>query len=206
MAQNADMNTYNEIDNILKNVVASNSNLSLADTTTGISIIGFADSQEIDKVKKELKDSLKNNIGQCRNKKKREGFEQMRVVSQVLAKEDGRNLWIVRDTDFYANDEYFDMYNDNNNRQFYIKSAYESEAEFIQIELVDMGMLDDCTSFDDIQDLVKKYGELWKAIESLNDDEVVALDEESWHFEKVKRYVTSYHEDRYTYAIALSIV
>lgn len=206
MAQNADMNTYNEIDNILKNVVASNSNLSLADTTTGISIIGFADSQEIDKVKKELKDSLKNNIGQCRNKKKREGFEQMRVVSQVLAKEDGRNLWIVRDTDFYANDEYFDMYNDNNNRQFYIKSAYESEAEFIQIELVDMGMLDDCTSFDDIQDLVKKYGELWKAIESLNDDEVVALDEESWHFEKVKRYVTSYHEDRYAYAIALSIV
>lgn len=206
MAQNADMNTYNEIDNILKNVVASNSNLSLADTTTGISIIGFADSQEIDKVKKELKDSLKNNIGQCRNKKKREGFEQMRVVSQVLAKEDGRNLWIVRDTDFYANDEYFDMYNDNNNRQFYIKSAYESEAEFIQIELVDMGMLDDCTSFDDIQDLVKKYGELWKAIESLNDDEVVALDEESWHFEKVKRYVTSYHEDRYAYAIALSII
>ncbi len=102
-------------------------------------------------------------------------------------------------------DEYFDMC-DNNNRQFYIKSSYESEAEFIQTELVDMGMLDDCTSFDDIQDLVKRYGELWKAIESLKDDEVVALDEESWHFEKVKRYVTSYHEDRYTYAIALSIV
>lgn len=199
------MKTYNEIDNILKNVVANNSNLSLADTTTGISIIGFADSQEIDKVKKELAGSLKNLIEQCRNKKKREELEQMRVVSQVLIKEDGRNLWIVRDTDFYANDEYFDMC-DNNNRQFYTKSAYESEAEFIQIELVDMGMLDDCTSFDDIQDLVKKYGELWKAIESLNDDEVVALDEESWHFEKVKRYVTSYHEDRYTYAIALSIV
>ena len=200
------MKTYNEIDNILKNVVDNNSNLSLADTTTGISIIGFADSQEIDKVKKELAGSLKNLIGQCRNKKKREELEQMRVVSQVLAKEDGRNLWIVRDTDFYANDEYFDMYNDNNNLQFYIKSAYESEAEFIQIELVDMGMLDDCTSFDDIQDLAKKYGELWKAIESLKDDEVVALDEESWHFEKVKRYVTSYHEDRYAYAIALSIV
>ena len=200
------MKTYNEIDNILKNVVTNNSNLSLADTTTGISIIGFADSQEIDKVKKELAGSLKNLIGQCRNKKKREELEQMRVVSQVLAKEDGRNLWIVRDTDFYANDEYFDMYNDNNNLQFYIKSAYESEAEFIQIELVDMGMLDDCTSFDDIQDLAKKYGELWKAIESLKDDEVVALDEESWHFEKVKRYVTSYHEDRYAYAIALSIV
>lgn len=199
------MKTYNEIDNILKNAVDNNSNLSLADTTTGISIIGFADSQEIDKVKKELAGSLKNLIGQCCNKKKREEFEQMRVVSQVLAKEDGRNMWIVRDTDFYANDEYFDMY-DNNNRQFYIKSAYESEAEFIQIELVDMGMLDECTSFDDIQDLVKRYGELWKAIESLNDDEVVALDEESWHFEKVKRYVTSYHEDRYTYAIALSIV
>lgn len=200
------MKTYNEIDNILKNVVDNNSNLSLADTTTGISIIGFADSQEIDKVKKELKDALKNLIGQCRNKKQREEFERMRVVSQVLAKEDGRNMWIVRDTDFYANDEYFDMYNDNNNLQFYIKSSYESEAEFIQIELVDMGMLDDCTSFDDIQDLVKRYGELWKAIESLNDDEVVALDEESWHFEKVKRYVTSYHEDRYAYAIALSII
>lgn len=199
------MKTYNEIDNILKNAVDNNSNLSLADTTTGISIIGFADSQEIDKVKKELAGSLKNLIGQCRNKKKKEEFEQMRVVSQVLAKEDGKNMWIVRDTDFYANDEYFDMC-DNNNRQFYVKSAYESEAEFIQIELVDMGMLDDCTSFDDIQDLVKRYGELWKAIESLNDDEVVALDEESWYFEKVKRYVTSYHEDRYTYAIALSIV
>lgn len=114
-------------------------------------------------------------------------------------------MWIVRDTDFYANHGCFDMC-DNNNRQFYIKSAYESEAEFIQIELVDMGMLDDCTSFDDIQDIAKRYGELWKAIESLKDDEVVALDEESWHFEKVKRYVTSYHEDRYTYAIALSII
>lgn len=199
------MKTYNEIDNILKNVVANNSNLSLADTTTGISIIGFADSQEIDKVKKELKDAFKNLIGQCRSKKKREEFEQMRVVSQILIKEDGRNMWIVRDTNFYANHGCFGMC-DNNNRQFYIKSSYESEAEFIQIELVDMGMLDDCTSFDDIQDLVKRYGELWKAIESLNDDEVVALDEESWHFEKVKRYVTSYHEDRYTYAIALSIV
>ena len=206
MTQNTDMKTYNEIDNILKNVVGNNSNLSLADTTTGISIIGFADSQEIGKVKKELKDSLKNLIEQCRNKKKKEEFERMRVVSQVLAKEDGRNMWIVRDTDFYANDEYFDMYNDSNNRQFYLKSSYESEAEFIQIELVDMGMLDDCTSFDGIQDIVKRYGELWKAIESLNDDEVVALDEESWHFEKVKRYVTSYHEDRYSYAIALSIV
>ena len=200
------METYNEIDNILKNVVANNTNLSLADTTTGISIIGFADSQEIDKVKKELKDSLKNLIEQCRNKKNKEELERMRVVSQVLAKEDGRNLWIVRDTDFYANDEYFDMYDDSNNRQFYLKSSYESEAEFIQTELVDMGMLDDCTSFDDIQDLAKRYGELWKAIESLKDDEVVALDEESWYFEKVKRYVTSYHEDRYTYAIALSIV
>lgn len=200
------MKTYNEIDNILKNVVDNNSNLSLADTTTGISIIGFADSQEIDKVKKELKDSLNNLIGQCRSKKKREELEQMRVVSQILIKEDGRNMWIVRDTDFYANDEYFDMYDDSNNRQFYLKSSYESEAEFIQTELVDMGMLDECTSFDDIQDLVKRYGELWKAIESLKDDEVVALDEESWHFEKVKRYVTSYNEDRYTYAIALSIV
>ena len=199
------METYNEIDNILKNVVANNSNLSLADTTTGISIIGFADSKEIDKVKKELEDSLKNLIGQCRNKKEREEFEQMRVVSQILIKEDGRNMWIVRDTNLYANHGCFGMC-DNNNRQFYTKSAYESEAEFIQIELVDMGMLDDCTSFDDIQDLAKRYGELWNAIESLNDDEVVALDEESWHFEKVKRYVTSYHEDRYTYAIALSIV
>ena len=200
------MKTYNEIDNILKNVVDNNSNLSLADTTTGISIIGFADSQEIDKVKKELKDSLKNLIGQCRNKKKREELEQMRVVSQILIKEDGKNMWIVRDTNFYANHGCFGMCDNNSNRQFYIKSSYESEAEFIQIELVDMGMLDDCTSFDDIQDLVKRYGELWKAIESLNDDEVVALDEESWHFEKVKRYVTSYHEDRYSYAIALSIV
>lgn len=200
------MKTYNEIDNILKNVVDNNSNLSLADTTTGISIIGFADSQEIGKVKKELAGSLKNLIEQCRNKKKREEFEQMRVVSQILIKEDGRNMWIVRDTNFYANHGCFGMCDNNANRQFYIKSAYESEAEFIQIELVDMGMLDDCTSFDDIQDLVKRYGELWKAIESLNDDEAVALDEESWHFEKVKRYVTSYHEDRYTYAIALSIV
>lgn len=199
------MKTYNEIDNILKNVVDNNSNLSLADTTTGISIIGFADSQEIDKVKKELEGSLKNLIEQCRSKKKREELEQMRVVSQILIKEDGRNMWIVRDTNFYANHGCFGMC-DNNNRLFYIKSAYESEAEFIQIELVDMGMLDDCTSFDDIQDLAKRYGELWKAIESLSDDEVVALDEESWHFEKVKRYVTSYHEDRYTYAIALSIV
>lgn len=200
------MKTYNEIDNILKNVVDNNSNLSLADTTTGISIIGFADSQEIDKVKKELAGSLKNLIGQCRNKKRREEFEQTRVVSQILIKEDGKNMWIVRDTNFYANHGCFGMCDSNANRQFYIKSSYESEAEFIQIELVDMGMLDDCTSFDDIQDLAKKYGELWKAIESLNDDEVVALDEESWHFEKVKRYVTSYHEDRYTYAIALSIV
>lgn len=75
MAQNTDMKTYNEIDNILKNVVDNNSNLSLADTTKGISIIGFADSQEIDKVKKELAGSLKNLIGQCRSKKKREEFE-----------------------------------------------------------------------------------------------------------------------------------
>lgn len=200
------MKNYKEIQNILKNVVANNSNLSLVDTNLGISIIGFENPQEIDKINKDLKDSLKNYIERCRNEKKREELERMMVVSQCLEIGDGQKLWKV--VKRLRCEDYFDMFDikTNDNRQFYTKDSYESEAEFIESELLNLGLFDNCSSFDDIQDLVKRYGELWKAIESLKEGEIVVLNEESWYFEKIERYVTSYHEGYYTYAIALSII
>lgn len=200
------MKNYKEIQNILKNVVANNSNLSLVDTNLGISIIGFENQQEIDKINKYLKDSLKNCIEKCRNEKKKEELERMMVVSQCLEIDDGQKLWKV--VKRLRCEDYFDMFDikTNDNRQFYTKDSYESEAEFIENELLNLGLFDNCSSFDDIQDLVKRYGELWKAIESLKDGEIVVLDEESWYFKKIERYVTSYHEGYYTYAIALSII
>ena len=200
------MKNYKEIQNILKNVANNNSNLSLVDTNLGISIIGFENSQEIDKINKDLKDSLKNYIERCRNEKKKEELERMMVVSQCLEIDDGQKLWKV--VKRLRCEDYFDMFDikTNDNRQFYTKDSYESEAEFIENELLNLGLFDNCSSFDDIQDLVKRYGELWKAIESLKDGEILVLDEESWYFKKIERYVTSYHEGYYTYAIALSII
>lgn len=200
------MKNYKEIQNILKNVANNNSNLSLVDTNLGISIIGFENSQEIDKINKDLKDSLKNYIERCRNEKKKEELERMMVVSQCLEIDDGQKLWKV--VKRLRCEDYFDMFDikTNDNRQFYTKDSYESEAEFIENELLNLGLFDNLSSFDDIQDLVKRYGELWKAIESLKDGEIVVLDEESWYFKKIERYVTSYHEGYYTYAIALSII
>lgn len=200
------MKNYKEIQNILKNVANNNSNLSLVDTNLGISIIGFENSQEIDKINKDLKDSLKNYIERCRSEKKKEELERMMVVSQCLEIDDGQKLWKV--VKRLRCEDYFDMFDikTNDNRQFYTKDSYESEAEFIENELLNMGLFDNCSSFDDIQDLVKRYGELWKAIESLKDGEIVVLDEESWCFKKIERYMTSYHEGYYTYAIALSII
>ena len=200
------MKNYKEIQNILKNVANNNSNLSLVDTNLGISIIGFENSQEIDKINKDLKDSLKNYIERCRNEKKKEELERMMVVSQCLKIDDGQKLWKV--VQHLRCEDYFDMFDikTNDNRQFYTKDSYESEAEFIENELLNLGLFDNCSSFDDIQDLVKRYGELWKAIESLKEGEIVVLNEESWYIEKIERYVTSYHEGYYTYAIALSII
>lgn len=200
------MKNYKEIQNILKNVANNNSNLSLVDTNLGISIIGFENSQEIDKIKKDLKDSLKNCIEKCRNEKKKEELERMMVVSQCLEKDDGQKLWRV-----FHNlicEDYFDMCDTetNDNRQFYTKSSYESEAYFIENELVNTDMLNNCSSFEDIQDLINRFRGLWKAIESLKDGEILVFDSESWTFEKMERYVTSYHEGYYTYAIALSII
>lgn len=200
------MKNYKEIQNILKSVVANNSNLSLVDTNLGISIIGFENQQEIDKINKDLKDSLKNCIEKCSNEKKKEELERMMVVSQCLEIDDGQKLWKV--VKRLRCEDYFDMFDikTNDNRQFYTKDSYESEAEFIENELLNLGLFDNCSSFDDIQDLVKRYGELWKAIESLKEGEIVVLNEESWYIEKIERYVTSYHEGYYTYAIALSII
>ena len=200
------MKNYKEIQNILKSVVANNSNLSLVDTNLGISIIGFENQQEIDKINKDLKDSLKNCIEKCSNEKKKEELERMMVVSQCLEIDDGQKLWKV--VKRLRCEDYFDMFDikTNDNRQFYTKDSYESEAEFIENELLNLGLFDNCSSFDDIQDLVKRYGELWKAIESLKEGEIVVLNEESWFIEKIERYVTSYHEGYYTYAIALSII
>lgn len=200
------MKNYKEIQNILKNVANNNSNLSLVDTNLGISIIGFENSQEIDKIKKDLKDSLKNCIEKCRNEKKKEELERMMVVSQCLEKDDGQKLWRV-----FHNlicEDYFDMCDTetNDDRQFYTKSSYESEAYFIENELVNTDMLNNCSSFEDIQDLINRFRGLWKAIESLKDGEILVFDSESWIFEKMERYVTSYHEGYYTYAIALSII
>ena len=81
------MKNYKEIQNILKNVANNNSNLSLVDTNLGISIIGFENSQEIDKIKKDLKDSLKNCSEKCRNEKKKEEDQSENKQEKLLKME-----------------------------------------------------------------------------------------------------------------------
>ena len=200
------MNNYNEIQCAMEKVVDNKSNLSLVKTTRGFSIIGFANEQEISKIEKKLEDTLKNYIEQHFDKDEREELKQKSVVCQFLAKDDGQDMWRVLTND--RSKECFDIcdINDKDNRRFYFKDTYESEVEFIENELADTGLLGNCSTFDEIQDVVTKFKKLWEAIKSLESDEILLWDPAFWTFEKVKRYVTSYHEDCHTYAIALSII
>ena len=83
---------------------------------------------------------------------------------------------------------------------------YVSEADFIKNELVNTGLLEECATFDETQDVMTKFRKLWKTIQSLGHDEVLVLDSKPWTFEKKERHEVSFQEDFYIYAFVFSII
>lgn len=208
-------NIKNEIYEILQNEADSMSNLKLVDNTRGMngypermswSIIGFRSIKELEKVEQELLYMLKETVAENTDKENLKELEQLDVHRQILHKRDGWNLWEVQH-EYYILDE-FDMCEimDDCNSDTFLKSRYDSEYYFIESEINDLDLLRDCTTFDELQDVVSKYREMWESINSLKDDEILIRYNESWTFEKMKRYATSYSKDTHTYAIALSIL
>lgn len=208
-------NIKNAIYEILQNEADSMSNLALVNNTRGMngypermswSIIGFRSIKELEKVEQELLDMLKETAAECTDKESLKKLEQLDVTRQILHKRDGCNLWEVQH-EYYILYE-FDMceiMNDCNSDTF-LKSRYDSEYHFIESEINDLDLLRDCTTFDELQDVVTKYRKMWESINSLEDDEILVRYNESWTFEKTKRYATSYSKDTHNYAIALSII
>ena len=191
------MSIYNEIINILESVIDSNPSLSLVEDSPGFSIIGIASSREMNKIRKDLNQSLKNRIEQCCDEKIREELEQKKVIRRLLAREDGQSMWRALS---YRGIEA------NDNILTFTKDLYVSEADFIKNELVNTGLLEKCATFDETQDVMTKFRELWKAIQSLEHEEVIVLDSKSWTFEKKERHEVAFQEDLYIYAFAFSIV
>ena len=191
------MTIYNEIMEIMKSVVANNSSLSLVEDSPGFSIIGIASSREMNKIRKDLNQSLKNRIEQCCDEKIREELEQKKVIRRLLAREDGQSMWRALS---YKGIEA------NDNILTFTKDLYVSEADFIKNELVNTGLLENCATFDETQDIMTKFRELWKTIQSLEHDEVLVLDSKSWTFEKKERHEVSFQEDFYIYAFVFSII
>ena len=191
------MSIYNEIINILESAIDSNPSLSLVEDSPGFSIIGIASSREMNKIRKDLNQSLKNRIEQCCDEKIREELEQKKVIRRLLAREDGQSMWRALS---YKGIEA------NDNILTFTKDLYVSEADFIKNELVNTGLLENCATFDETQDIMTKFRELWKTIQSLEHDEVLVLDSKSWTFEKKERHEVAFQEDLYIYAFAFSIV
>ena len=202
---------------ILQNVADSNPNLSLVNNTRGMngytknvfySIIDSScemNEEELVKVRQQLEDMLQETIEQCTDRGMANALKQRMVVCQFLYKKDGWNLWEVRSDSIEVGT--FDMCGlEDANRDVYMKSNYGSEEEFIDREIRDAGVLDGCATFDDMEDTLAKMRELWKTIDSLEDGEILVRHVDSWHFEKVRRFVTKYNDDSHTCAIAFSII
>lgn len=209
-------NIKNAIYEILQNEADSMSNLALVDNTRGMngypermswSIIGFESAEELEKVEQELNAMLKETVTECTDEEEREELEQMNVCYQILHKRDGWNLWEVQ-TDS-ATCGYYDMWD------IYAESAQDyaiydkekwTEKEIIEDEIINSGFLNDCETFEDVEEIVSKANELWEKIENLEEGEILVRNIESDTTEVVKRYVTEFSEDTHTYAIALSII
>ena len=206
----------NAIYEILQNEADSMPTLKLVDNTRGIngypenmswSIIGFESAEELEKVEQELKAMLKETVTECTDEEDREELEEMHVCRQFLHKRYGWNLWEVQ-TDS-ANCDSFDMWD------IYAKSSphysvyakrYWTEKEIIENEVINSGFLNDCETFEAVEEIVSKAKDLWSKIENLEDGEILVREYESETYEVVKRFVTKFSEDTDTYAIALSII
>lgn len=206
----------NAIYEILQNEADSMPNLKLVDNTRGMngypermswSIIGFEDAKELEKVEQELNAMLKETVTKCTDEEEREELVQLNVVRQTLHKRDGWNLWEVQ-TDS-ATCACFDM-RDKYAESAHYYSIYDkkcwTEKEIIENEVINSGFLDDCETFENVEDIVSKAKDLWKKIENLEDSEILVRDEESGTDEVIKRYITEFSEDTHTYALALSII
>lgn len=206
----------NSIYEILENEANYMPNLSLVDNTRGMngypermswSIIGFESYEELKKVEQELNDMLKETVTECTEEEEREELERMNVCRQILHKRDGWNLWKV-ETDS-ATCGYFDMWNiyaeSSQDYAIYAKECW-TEKEIIEDEIINSGFLNDCETFEDVEEIVSKAKDLWKKIENLEEDEILVRNIESDTDKVLKRYVTEYSEDTHTYAIALSII
>lgn len=207
-------NIKNAIYEILQNEADSMSNLTLVDNTRGMngypermswSIIGFMNKEELNKVAEELAEMLQETVNECTDEEEREELEQLDVCRQLLHKRDGWNLWEVEQDNY--TEEQFDMSaikSEEENQTIFKKGDYEEEEDFI-IEQVS-GILEGLTSFVDMKEILYKKCELWKAIHSLEDDKIVAMDVNDDTFEVIDKYEMSYSEDTHNYTIALSII
>ena len=211
-------NIKNAIYEILQNEADSMSNLALVNNTRGTNgypertFYSIIDSsremtkEELEEVKQQLEDMLQETIEQCTDKEIKEELKQKSVVCQRLYKENGWNLWEVRsdseDVDPY---DMYDVLSEGDNT-IYTKDDFESEEDFIDIEIRDAGVLDGCDTFDDMEDTLVKMRAMWEAIDSLENDEILVRYNETANFYTEKRFVTKYEEDSHTYAIAFSII
>lgn len=211
-------NIKDAIYEILQNEADSMSNLTLVNNTRGMNgypertFYSIIDSsremtkKELEEVKQQLEDMLQETIEQCTDKEIKEELKQKSVVYQRLYKENGWNLWEVRsdseDVDPY---DMYDVLSEGDNT-IYTKDDFESEEDFIDIEIRDAGVLDGCDTFDDMEDTLVKMRAMWEAIDSLENDEILVRYNETANFYTEKRFVTKYEEDSHIYAIAFSII
>ena len=209
-------NVKNAIYEILQNEADSMPNLKLVDNTRGMngypenmgwSIIGFEDAKELEKVEQELKAMLKETVEECTNEEDREELEEMHVYRQFLHKRDGWNLWEVQtDSATCSCYDMWDIYTESaQDYAIYDKECW-TEKEIIEDEIINSGFLNDCETFEDVEEIVSKAKDLWKKIENLEEGEILVRNIESDTDKVLKRYVTEYSEDTHTYAIALSII
>ena len=211
-------NIKNAIYEILQNEADSTSNLTLINNTRGMngypertfySIIDSSremSKEELEEVKQHLDDMLQETIEQCTDEEIKEELEQKSVVCQRLYKENGWNLWEVRSDS--EDVEPYDMYSMllEGDNTIYMKDQYESEEAFIDSEIRSFGLLNDCETFDEMEDILSTYRKLWEAVNSLEDGDILVRYNETANFYTEKRFVTKYEEDSHIYAIAFSII
>ena len=211
-------NIKNAIYEILQNEADSMSNLALVNNTRGMngypertfySIIDSSremSKEELEEVKQQLEDMLQETIEQCTDEEIKEELEHKSVVCQRLYKENGWDFWEVRSDSEDA--EPYDMYSvlSECDNTIYMKDQYESEEAFIDSEIRSAGFLYDCETFDEMEDILSTYRQLWEAINSLEDGEILVRYNETGNFHTEKRFVTKYEEDSHTYTIAFSII
>lgn len=206
----------NAIYEILQNEADSMPNLKLVDNTRGIngypenmswSIIGFESAEELEKVEQELKAMLKETVTECTDEEDREELEEMHVYRQFLHKRDGWNLWEVQaDSATCGCFDMWEIYSEKDQSYIIYDKEKWTEKEIIENEVINSGLLNDCETFEDVEEIVSKAKDLWDKIENLEEGEILVRDEENDFDEVVKRYVTKFSEDTHTYAIALSII